>query len=103
MTAPMIAMWRLAETRALIQPPFFLSFPADSIKTSSNIEWASGSELMPTWSFCAGAYPSRRARASAFTESFAVRRGALTTPFTPNLPRVDHAFGLCVYHPRQQG
>src|SRR5205085_11803310 len=33
----MMAMWMNAEMTALTQPPFFLSRPADSIRTSSNI------------------------------------------------------------------
>src|SRR5256885_1221730 len=46
----MITTCRTPEISAVTQPPFFLSFPADSIRTSSNICRPSGSELMPTWS-----------------------------------------------------
>src|SRR5919201_1479439 len=38
----MMAMWMNAEMTALTQPPFFLSRPADSIRTSSNIAGTSG-------------------------------------------------------------
>src|SRR5205085_2738640 len=76
----MMAMWMNAEMTALTQPPFFLSRPADSIRTSSNIAGTSGSGLMPTWALGAdGAYSRHGRRASGFTETCRRIDAALTT------------------------
>src|SRR5437764_13588295 len=78
----MMAMWMNAEMTALTQPPFFLSRPADSIRTSSNIAGTSGSELMPTWALrVERAYSCPARRASGFTEELAVGRWPLAVPF----------------------
>src|SRR3954447_6455624 len=50
----MITVWRTTEMSTVTQPPFFLSLPADSIRTSSNMTATSSgyccapSEMMPT-------------------------------------------------------